>query len=105
MNERIRVALEDERNGSKAAIKKRLQRTGSPFKQRDRRVRLLFNGKSALSVALSNGISSQTFYKRLNLGWSVVDACTKKLGNQGKIKYDTDNGEIIPIPSVVPESI
>lgn len=105
MNERIRVALEDERNGSKAAVQKRFLRTGSPFKVGDKRVRLFFNGESALSTALSNGISSQTFYKRLKLGWSVVDACTKKTGKQGKLRYDKDNGEVIPIPSVVPESI
>lgn len=105
MNDRIFVASQDENNGSTSAMRKRMQRTGTPFKQQDRRVKMLVGGRSALSVALENGISSQTFYKRIKMGWSVKDACTKTLGKQGKVNYDSHNRKIIPIPGLVCESV
>lgn len=102
MNTRQFVARQDPKNGTPNAIRQRMHRLGTPFKTTDGRLRYtLRDGRSALSVAIENKISSQTFYKRLRLGWTPEKACQAIVGKQGKIKYERDDEKNLLLPDLV----
>lgn len=102
MNARIFVASQDQKNGTPNAIRQRMHRLGTPFKTGDKRVKFLLpDGRSALSVAIENKISSQTFYKRLRAGWKLEKACQATVGKQGKINYERDDKENLLLPDLV----
>lgn len=76
MMDKIRLAMKDKRNGSKFAIYKRIQRTGSPFKTSDGRCKY---GMDSV-IASCGTLSKQTIYYRIHkLGWSVEKAVSTPL--------------------------
>lgn len=71
MRDKIRMAMKDKRNGSKFAIYKRIQRTGSPFKTSDGRCKY---GMESV-IASCGTLSKQAIHYRIHkLGWSLEKA-------------------------------
>lgn len=96
MRDKIRMAIRDERNGSKYAIYKRIQRTGSPFKTTDKRCKY---GTDPASPRCE-GLTRQTIYNRIRkMGWSIEKAVStppmKVRGRRHK-KNGQNNGETLP---------
>lgn len=72
MRDKIRMAMRDERNGSKHAIYQRIRRTGSPFKTEDKRYKY---GIEPLTPKCE-GLSRQLVFVRIRQGWDVEKAMT-----------------------------
>lgn len=77
MKDKIRIALQDKRNGSLNAIYCRIRRYGTPFKIFDKRYKY------------SNGVdkpvvSRQLYLWRIHNGWTVDEALNTPAGKQGK---------------------
>ena len=73
MRDKIRMAMRDERNGSKHAIYQRIRRTGSPFKTIDKRCK--YGTEPAKPKC--EGLTRQTVFNRIRkMGWTVEKATT-----------------------------
>lgn len=95
MRDKIRMAMADEKNGSKYAIYKRIQRTGNPFKTIDKRCK--YNTDPALPKC--EGLSRQVIHNRIKkMGWTIEQAITTPLmrrkGRRRK-KNGQDNGKTL----------
>lgn len=99
MMDKIRLAMKDKRNGSKVAIYKRIQRTGSPFKTKDGRCKY---GIESV-IAPCGELSKQVIYYRIKkLGWSVEKAVSTPLLKTMK-KKEKNNGQ--NIRKNIPDSV
>lgn len=76
MRDKIRIAMQDPRNGGKYAIYQRIRRTGSPFKTVDRRCKY---GTDPVSPQCK-GLTRQAIFNRIHkMGWSIEKAVSTPL--------------------------
>ena len=87
-------ALALKNNVSIQAIKKRLRLNNYDFSKVDyknSKARLVYflNGRPAIDIARSNGITKSQFYLRLFYGWPLEKACTYKEPSSKEISLKT----------------
>ena len=76
MREKIFLASQDQRNGSKSAIYKRVKLYGTPFKTFDKRQKY-----SNVSLADNKlGLSRQVVHNRIKAGWTLEEAMSVPKG-------------------------
>lgn len=89
MRDKIRMAMADEKNGSKYAIYKRIQRTGNPFKTTDKR----FKYDIDPATPRCEGLTRQTIHNRIKkMGWTIEQAVSTPL-MRGKRRRHKKNGQ------------
>ena len=95
MRDKIRMAMADEKNGSKYAIYKRIQRTGSPFKTIDKRCKY---GTEPASPKCE-GLTRQTIHNRIRkMGWTIERAVSTppmRIRGRRRKKNGQDNGKTL----------
>ena len=93
MRDKIRMAIRDERNGTKFAIYQRIRRTGSPFKTIDKRCKY---GTDPVTPKCE-GLSRQTVFHRIRrMGWTVEKATTTPPMKVRGRKNGQNNRKTIP---------
>lgn len=71
MRDKIKIALQDERNGSKQAIYARIRKYGTPFKTVDGRYKY---GTEPIMTDKVDGLSRQQIHYRVKRGWDIKKA-------------------------------
>lgn len=98
MRDKIRMVMEEEKNVTKYAIYKRIQRTGSPFKTIDKRCKYDIDP----ATPRCEGLTRQAIHNRIRkMGWSIEQAVsTPPMRTRGRRrkKNGQDNGKTLSDP-------
>lgn len=71
MKDKIKIALQDKRNGSRQAIYARIRKYGTPFKTVDGRYKY---GTEPIMTDKVDGLSRQQIHYRIKRGWDIKKA-------------------------------
>lgn len=79
MKDKIRIAIEQEKDIAISTFYWRMRTYGSPFKKKDRREKHFIGDRRAMDVARENGIPDNVFRARIKAGWTVYRSATQPM--------------------------